>query len=55
MPQLSITFNIEGAWVKKAIYDNSAGLDDSVSYGSHTYNAISETANGFDAVSPVVS
>ena len=33
----------------EAVYDNSAGLDDSVSYGSRAYNTSSETTTGFDA------
>ena len=50
-PQSSNAFNAEGAWAREAVNDNSAGLDDSVSYGSHTHSTISETPNGFDVVS----
>lgn len=46
-PQSSCTIT-EGPGAGETIYDNSAGLDDSISYGSHTFNTISETTNGFN-------
>lgn len=33
----------------EAVYDNSAGLDDSVSYGSRAYNTSTEITSRFDA------
>lgn len=39
--------NVTGT--REAIYDNSAGLDDSVSYGSRVCNTSTEATNGFDA------
>ena len=38
----------EGPGAGEAVYDNSAGLDDSVSYGSRVYNTSSDTTIGFD-------
>ena len=50
VPQSSRTFT-EGPGAGEAIYDNSAGLDDSVSFGSRAYNTTSEEINGFDTAS----
>ena len=45
-PQPS-TFN-QGNGTEEAVYDASAGLDDSISFGSRVYNTSLETRTGFD-------
>ena len=49
-PQPSCNFTA-GSEAKEEVYDNSAGLDDSVSYGSRACNTSSETTNKFDITS----
>ena len=49
-PQSSRTI-MEGPGAREAIYGNSAGLDDSVSFGSSACNTTSETTDGFDTSS----